>query len=70
MSEFCPLKKPVMILSIGTLKKHVILSILFYTFTSHAFDNCSTVLVIVREAMIPCILLALGGNLVDGKLSS
>lgn len=24
---------------------------------------------IFREAMIPCILLALGGNLVDGKLA-
>lgn len=28
------------------------------------------VLVVIREAMIPCILLALGGNLVDGKLTS
>lgn len=25
---------------------------------------------VIREAMIPCILLALGGNLVDGKLTS
>jgi hypothetical protein len=26
-------------------------------------------LMIIREAMIPCILLALGGNLVDGELT-
>lgn len=30
-------------------------------------NNCKTLWLYIRDAMIPCILLALGGNLINGK---
>lgn len=44
--------------------------LIFSSFSPYIYFMCICWMIITREAMIPCILLALGGNLVDGMFSS